>query len=131
MKTRGVMNEETGKKDFVITYKGEDHYCKRYNTKSFMWNGHRGTLKTLKLVIKDHYEKPAVDEQEPVGLWESADVHALLSICYYQAAWLEDDMKHLIVECLGNNGYLLEDGTVDINQATEAVDGFRKRVNNG
>ena len=121
MRVKGVVNEETGLKDFVVTYNGRTHVCKRSGQK-FTWNGHRGTLKAMKGAIAEYYETAAEQEEEAVAdaskgsTWHT-DAAALL-VLHMHGAVLEHDWVH---HCLDAHGYIKEDGEVDVVAALTAV----------
>jgi len=129
MRVKGIACPETGLKDFVITYKGQEHHCSRSGQK-FTWNGHRGTLKALKGAIMEHHESDTTIAEEatvaPSGgsTWDT-DAAALLAL---QVSGASLDYKW-ITDALDKHGYILPNGDIDLVSALTAVNNIYTKGN--
>ena len=121
MKVKGIVCPQTGLKDFVITYKGQEHHCSRSGQK-FTWNGHRGTLKALKGAIMEHHESDAplgeVAATDPSegSTWHT-DAAALLAL---QVSGMALDYEW-INDALQKHGYVKPNGDIDLASAIRVV----------
>lgn len=130
MKVKGIVSPETGMKDFIVTYNGQEHHCSRSGQK-FTWNGHRGTLKALKGAIIQHHEsedpiaeKAAVDPSRG-STWDT-DAAALLALMV-KTETRDKISIYWIKDCLDKHGYLCEDGRIDTESAETAVNNIYKK----
>ena len=128
--TTGVINPETGVKDFEVKHKGKTAMAYREGTK-YRYNGHVGTLKSIKAIIVadilNEDESPiklggAAEKEEPAATmprdqWSSCDPAALL-VLQLLGVPVSSEIIEQTLDCFG---YIEPSGNYDASRAAREL----------